>query len=253
MPIKSYLPKNLQKCLFGDRERWGLVPITTDPCWLEWEKTMNSIYENSQQQGIGKIVNNSGYKILNTLNLDNKTVLEIGPGNLPHIDFWNGRPKMYWLIDRREEFLSQAKSKLDAKKIAANTALLDTEWEILPVEAGSIDIVVSFYTLEHLYPLQTYLENITNVLKPGGLLVGAIPTEGGLAWGLGRYLTTRRWFLKHTKIDPDKIICWEHPNMANDIIQTLRDMMHEKKISFWPLKIPMIDFNLTIKFIYQKK
>ena len=93
---------------------------------------------------------------------------------------------------------------------------------------------------------------MNRVLKPGGILVGAIPAEGGLGWGLGRALTSRRWFKKNTSINPDKIICWEHPNFADTIIKELDRVFKLQKISQWPLRIPIIDINLIIKIIYKK-
>jgi len=90
-------------------------------------------------------------------------------------------------------------------------------------------------------------------LKPGGKIIGAIPAEGGLAWGLGRYLTSRRWLKKNTNIDPDKIICWEHPTMADEILNAMKDKMALECAKFWPLKVPVIDVNLVIQFVFTKK
>ena len=58
-------------------------------------------------------------------------------------------------------------------------------------------------------------------LKPDGIIVGAIPAEGGLLWALGRFLTSRQWLHKNTNIDYDKLICWEHPNYADFILKKL--------------------------------
>ena len=82
--------------------------------------------------------------------------------------------------------------------------------------------------------------------------MGAIPLEGGLAWGAGRYLTSRRWLLKHTSIDPDKIICWEHPNFADEIFASLVQRGDFSYLDFWPLKIHSMDLNLVLKFVINK-
>jgi len=91
------------------------------------------------------------------------------------------------------------------------------------------------------------------VLKPGGILIGAIPAEGGIAWGGGRTLTSRRWFKRKTQINPDKIICWEHPNFADHIIIELDKLFQRKSLFYWPLPLlPLLDINLIIRFHYQK-
>ena len=123
----------------------------------------------------------------------------------------------------------------------------------MPLDDESVDIVISFYSLEHIFPLEKYLADIKRVLKKDGVLVGAIPTEGGVAWGLGTYFSSRKWFLKNTDINPDKIICWEHPNFSDFVIKKLDLFFKREFISFSPFKVPLIDFNLVVKFIYLKK
>ena len=59
--------------------------------------------------------------------------------------------------------------------------------------------------MEHVYELDSYVKELKRVLKPGGLLVGSVPTEGGIAWGIGRYLTSRRYVRKNMSFDYDKI------------------------------------------------
>ena len=145
-----------------------------------------------------------------------------------------------------------AENKLRERNISHKSILLKRN-EPLPIDDGSMDVVVSFYSLEHLYPLHPYLEEIKRVLKPGGILIGAIPAEGGLGWGLGRLLTSRRWFKKNTTIDPDKIICWEHPNFADQIIHELDRIFIRKQVKYWPLSLlPFLDFNLIIRIVYKK-
>jgi len=66
-------------------------------------------------------------------------------------------------------------------------------------------------------------------------------------------LTSRRWFKKNTNIDPDKIICWEHPNFADHIVRELDQMFTREAITYWPLPwLPLIDPNLVIRLCYRK-
>ncbi len=96
-----------------------------------------------------------------------------------------------------------------------------------------------------------YLQELKRILKPNGILIGAVPTEGGIAWGLGRFVTSRRYVKKHMDIDYDKIICWEHPNFVNKIKKQLDDNFINIKSVKKPLGILPMDFNLSWSFIYR--
>ena len=108
--------------------------------------------------------------------------------------------------------LQKSGQVLAARGIAHQLVKIDgAVTRLLPFSDNSFDVVISFYCFEHLAPLMEYTDDIRRVLKPGGLLVGAIPCEGGLLCGTGRYFTSRRYLLKNTGINPDKLICWETP------------------------------------------
>jgi SAM-dependent methyltransferase len=126
--------------------------------------------------------------------------------------------------------------------------------ERLPLGDASVDVVVAFYSLEHIYPLVPQLRQFARVLTPGGILIGAIPTEGGLAWGLGRLLTSRRWLHRNTSIDPDKLICWEHPNFADHLLRDLASEFEPEHTQAWPIRaIRMIDVNLIVSFVHRRR
>lgn len=251
-PMRKFLPRTLCKPLWGDRERWGLSPILDDLCWQEWQGTYTDFYAANQRAGIGRYVNDAGYKVMSSIDLTGKRVLEIGAGDIRHFPYWCGKPAEYLLADISAEMMDLAKQRLHEHNVACSTLLVERNKPVA-LDSASVDVIISFYSLEHLYPLKPYLEEFNRLLKPGGTLVGAIPTEGGLAWGAGRMLTSRRWFKRNTTIDPDKIICWEHPNFADHIIEQLDEVFAREAVKHWPMRfLPMIDTNLIIQFLYQK-
>ena len=75
--------------------------------------------------------------------------------------------------------------------------------------------------------------------------------EGGLAWGLGRFLTSRRW-LKKILINPDKIICWEHPNFISRIKNLLDKNFQLVNSAFFPFRISSGDLNLVFSLCTKK-
>ena len=252
LPCIGYrLPKALSNPLFGDREKYGKIADISDPDWICWEKNMQEIYLNTQKKGLGKFINDTGYKILKKVDLKGKHVVEIGPGSLPHIQYWNSNPAKLTFVDRRANFLDIARVKALSRDICVSTVLTSQDQARIKLPDNIADIVLSFYTLEHLHPIETYVSEIERILKPGGLLVGAIPAEGGLAWGLGRYLTSRRLIKSQYSLDPDKIICWEHPNFSDVLEKRLSTTFKTEALNFWPTKVPFPDINLIISFIYR--
>lgn len=251
--IRNWLPQALRAPLWGDRKAFGLAMVPDDPCWKEWENTQNDFYDETQRGNAGTFVNDAGYKVMRKVSLSGMTVLEIGAGDIRHDDHWRDSPDRYILADIRQSMNEKAEKTLRERNVRYESILLQRDSN-LPIEDSSVDIVVSFYSLEHIYPLQPYLDELNRVLKPGGKLVGAIPAEGGLAWGLGRFLTARRWFRKNTNINPDKIICWEHPNFADEILGDLDKTFERQSTSYWPFPwLPLLDTNLVIRFVYQTR
>jgi SAM-dependent methyltransferase len=248
--MAAALPYWLQRPLFGDRRRWGSTIREDDPDWQGWLAAYMQFYRDTQKGGIGKVVNDAGYAILREIDLEDRRVLEIGPGILPHKVFWRGHPAHYTVADIKEEFLDTSLAVLAQAQVPAAAAL--SSHAALPLEDCAYEVVISFYSLEHIEQLETFVLEIERVLRPGGTLIGGIPCEGGLAWGLGRYFTSRRYVRKHFDFDPDKVICWEHPNFASRILKQLDAHFEPLKKGFWPLRVPLIDINLICSFIYRK-
>ena len=250
--IRHFLPYPLKKRLWGDRKKYGLSPNKNDKCWKLWSETYSKFYMENQRNNIGNFVNDIGYKIMSKIDLEGKKILELGAGDIRHMKYWNNNPEEYIIADVSNEMMEFAAKKLN-KNFISHKKILTKRNQPLPLKDSSIDIIISFYSLEHLHPIDFYINDLKRVLKNDGILIGAIPAEGGLAWGLGRMLTTRKWFLRNTKINPDKIICWEHPNFADELLLNIRKNLKRKKIIFWPFSwIKNIDYNLIISFIYKK-
>lgn len=248
--LAASLPYFLRAPLFGDRERWGLETREDDPDWQAWLAVYMDFYRDTQKSGVGKRVNDAGYAMLRQVDLTGKQVLEIGPGMLPHSTFWRGKPAHYTVADIKDEFLEGALRVLEQAGVPA-TGIRSSADRIAQPDAA-FDVVVSFYSLEHIVRLDAFVAEIHRVLRPGGLLVGGIPCEGGLAWVLGRYLTSRRYIKQHHAFDPDKIICWEHPNFAGRVLGHLDSCFAAERKDFWPFRLPLLDINLICSFIYRK-
>ena len=167
--------------------------------------------------------------------------------------YWSGVPTEYLLADVSNDMMEFARNRLANASIPYRCLNVE-RYRPLAIDDASVDVNISFFSLGHLYPLRPYLNEMYRVLKPGGSLIGAIPAEGGLAWGGGRMVTSRPWFQKNTKINPDKIICWEHPNFADQIIDELDMLFDRNVLVHWLLRsLPVLDLNLILRFKYLKR
>ena len=216
--IRKFLPAIIRNSLWGNRKKYGVNVDVNHSDWKEWLNFYNEFYTKTQKEGVGEIVNNWGYQVIGNINLNGMSVLEIGAGNLPHKRFWRGLPTKYHLVDVDDTFLQEQKNKLCEFKIDVQLHYVK-RGEVPAIEDDSLDVIFTFYSLEHLFDLDKQLQFYYSKLKKGGFLIGAVPNEGGLAWGLGRFLTTRRFVHKHTNLNYNRIICWEHPNFCDDILK----------------------------------
>jgi len=255
MNIRQFVPYVAYKRIWGDRKKFGLQPDKSDPDWKVWsEKAFTDFYPNTQQQGAGDAVCNMGYPVIGRIDFTGKKILEVGPGIIRHLQYINNKPAGYTICDVSEDVLRISEQQLNNAKIPCEAVLLSRESTgKLPFADETFDTVISFNSLEHLHPLDNYLIEIKRTLKRCGQLVGGIPCEGGLAWGIGRYVTTRRYVHKNYGINYDKIICWQHPNFADFIIESLDKYFKRKHFKLHPLSWMPIDFNLVASFIYEKR
>lgn len=119
----------------------------------------------------------------------------------------------------------------------------------LPFATAAFDTVVSHSHLEHAPYLDVALMEISRVLRPDGCFLASIPTEGGLAWTLGRALTSARHFSRIHGIDYIRANLIDHCNTANQVERALRRYFRIIKRSFFPFWMPSFNFNFTVTYL----
>ena len=114
----------------------------------------------TEQQGVGTYVNDVGYMVMNNLHLDNKLFLRLA---LKYTTFTSG------LVNVRDIYLlifllklHLAKAKLGRPGISSQLLHLELDQSLM-LKDNSVDVSVNCYSLEYLYPLRPYLENLKRV------------------------------------------------------------------------------------------
>jgi len=219
--------------------------VKEDPMWLSWQEAAENIFEKTyySTNPLVAYVNNSGHRIAeNGISIDAyySRVLEIGAGTGYHLGFVRHRYDKYIMSDINEKMIRIAEAKYINRR--------DLEYRIedasnLSLPDNSIDRIISIYNLEHIPSPHLVLKEWRRVVRLGGLITIAITAEGGIAWRLGRYFTTRRTFARYG-LNLDYIIAREHINTCYNLVALIRYYFESHKEVWFPFKIPITDINL---------
>lgn len=217
-----------------------------DQAWLDWQAKATSIYDSIYYQSNPLVasVNLAGHRQMETA-LDARTpigkVLEVGAGSGFHFEFVRHPYDEYVFTDISSGMLDIARERFGDRP-GVRFEIQDATQ--LTYEENSFDRLISVYNLEHLPHPHRVLKEWMRVVRPGGLISISIPLDGGLAWRLGRFLTTRRSFASHG-LNLDYIIAREHVNTGYNLIALIRHYFQQRQEIFFPFRIPSADINLV--------
>ncbi len=166
--------------------------------------------------------------------------LEIGAGTGEHL-VHEPACSDYYALELREELAETLRQRFPA----ARTIIGDCQQRI-DVKDYFFDRVLAIHVLEHLPDLPSALDEVVRVLKPGGIFSVLIPCEGGFGYKIGREFTSKRMFEARYHTDYEWMITYDHINKANEILELLNARFEKRDQTFFPLRIPSVDLNLTI-------
>jgi ubiquinone/menaquinone biosynthesis C-methylase UbiE/uncharacterized protein YbaR (Trm112 family) len=168
-------------------------------------------------------------------------VCDFGCGQGFFADYFQGDPTRMIGVDYRIESLRRYRARFK------EPVLIQADFTRLPFKRDTVAIGVSLYALEHVYHLEDALKEMSRVVKGGSTFYVGLPCEGGLAWTLGRKLTSERTMSKRFNLDYKKYIRLEHCNTASRVVSALGRHFNIEHRSLYPLNIlPIISTNLTI-------
>ena len=116
---------------------------------------------------------NRYYFVTSHFKLKDKTVLDIASGEGYGSNILAQHAKYVYGVDIAEEAVNHARSKYKTD----NLRYMQGSATSIPIETGTIDMVVSFETIEHHDKHEEMMCEIKRVLKPNGVLVISSPNK----------------------------------------------------------------------------
>ena len=184
----------------------------------------------------------------------NSSILEIGAGSSPHINYLNHDFKRYYFLESSHFALGYLKKKFKKNKKVLFKFYTNNK---IPFKKNSFDRIIISHVLEHIPDPENYLSQMFTLLKKNGLISIALPNDPGILWRLGRY------FLKVFKVkkvlgisenEYNYMIATEHINSIFNLISIIKykfgnNIIDEK---YLPFKIKSLDLNLFYNVTLKK-
>ena len=167
--------------------------------------------------------------------------IDIGAGLGEHLRYEDLSLQSYHAVEMRPEMAAAIERDFPS----AVTLIADCQ-QRLPYEDATFDRAIAIHVLEHLPNLPAALAELRRLLRPDGVLSVVIPCEGGLAYGLGRRLTSQRAFERRYHTSYKWHIASDHVNQAHEIISELHATFDVTDATYFPSRVPLIDLNLLV-------
>ena len=155
-----------------------------------------------------------------------RPTLEIGAGTLNQLNFEPANPA-YDIVEPFAELYESSPLKGRVRSIFADVADVPAE--------RVYDRITSVAALEHICDLPLTLARAARLLRDGGVLRTAIPSEGGFLWRLGWMCTTGLEFRLRHGLDYGLMMAHEHVNDALEIETLLRAMFEDVSVKSFGL------------------
>lgn len=173
--------------------------------------------------------------------------LEVGPG-LGAQARWRGASlDGYACLEERASFCEVLRGILPPEAVFHGDIQERQPWP-----DGHFERIIAIHILEHLRDLPAALAEIDRLLAREGCFDVVVPTEGGLAYALGRKLSAERLFRKRFRMDYTPIRRNEHVSTFPEIAAELTRVFRVERRSFYPLCVPIPTINLFVGYRLRK-
>lgn len=151
------------------------------------------------------------------------STLEIGAGTLNHLRY-ESQNTAYDIVEPAHHLFA------DSPSVNKVRTIFDDIKEVPP--HNLYDRIISIASFEHICNLPEVVACCGLLLKPGGELRAAIPTEGGPLWRLGWKLTTGWEFKRRYGLDYEVIMRAEHVNTWQEVAAVLNNFFQDVESSY---------------------
>jgi SAM-dependent methyltransferase len=155
-----------------------------------------------------------------------ETILEVGAGNLNHVPY-HPNARVYDVVEPFRELWADSPYRGSVRTIFQDIADVP--------EQAAYHLVLSVAVLEHLTDLPDILARSALLLRDGGRLCAAFPSEGGLLWGLAWRSTTGVQYRLKRGLDYGAIMRHEHVNSSPEILRILHYFFGAIELTRFPL------------------
>lgn len=225
------------------RPRHNVLPLPRmydDPHYREWQarlaKAQDYFYGGNP---IMRWVQEAGHRHVTRMTRREARglTLDLGCGDGAHRPYLNGSAGRCVGLDIDQASLEKARRRHPDYFVLRGNAFN------LPFADAAFERVLNIYNLEHVLYLDWVLEEVARVLKPGGEFLVSVPTEGGLAWTLGRRISSARQ-LSTGGLDYARSNQIDHCNCAWQIQKALQRHFSIDAGRWFPTGVPSFHTNL---------
>jgi len=114
----------------------------------------------------------------------------------------------------------------------------------VPFSDNSFDRLIASHVLEHIHHPEIALHEWSRIVKPSGIISIALPCDPGIAWRLGRYISSSKRAKINGVNEWGLFTALEHVNSIDKLIIMLRFFFGKEKECFWPFFVKSMDLNL---------
>ena len=204
---------------------------------------LNTSYKNHAYTGLMGFFMNYCHKQLEKIDLPEKMpiVLEIGAGDSPHIKYLKHDYDEYHIIETSDYAL---------ENYSENPKIIKKKYDgkLIPYPDEKFDRIIISHCLEHIPFPESFLIQMMNKLKKGGVLSISLPTDPGLLFRLGRgylKLFSLKKNYKISKEEFDYMNATEHVNSIFGLYSIIKyNYGSSLKESFLPFGVRSFDLNL---------